>query len=168
MRSVKKYLSEKNIHRAFKVGIILKGVDGILELFGGLSLFFIKPTQIASWMQALTQYELIEDPRDLISNYLMQSSHQLSIGAELFGAAYLISHGIIKIAIVIGLLKNKLWAYPVGIVIFSLFGLYQIYCYAYSHSIGLVFLTVLDVIVILLTYHEYIYIKRQHVAHVKI
>ena len=166
MMSIKKYLSEKYFHEAFEIGIILKGLNGILEILGGILLLLIKPAQIISLVQTLTQHELAQEPRDIIANYLLQASHQLSISSELFGAVYLLSHGIIKMIIVIGLLKNKLWAYPFGIVVFSAFGLYQIYRYTYSHSLSLMILTILDVIVIFLTYHEYRYVKKHRAIHV--
>lgn len=158
---IQKYLSEKYLHAAFEIGIILKGLDGIFEILGGILLLIIKPAQIVTIVQILTQHELAQDSRDLVANYLVNASHQLSVSAELFGAVYLLSHGIIKAVIVVGLLKNKYWVYPISIVIFCIFGAYQIYRYTYSHSAGLLLLTILDVVVIFLTYHEYRYIKIQ-------
>ena len=158
---VKKYLSEKYFHKIFEVGITLKGLDGLLEIIGGILLLNVKPDQIASLVQIFTQHELIEDPRDLIANYLIQASHQFSISSELFGALYLLSHGLIKVLIVFGLLKNKLWVYPVSIVVFSVFSIYQIYRFTYSHSISLVILTVFDILVIFLTWHEYHHLKKK-------
>jgi len=68
---------------------------------------------------------------------------------------FLLSHGIVKVLIVAALLKNKLWAYPAGIVIFAGFGVYQMYRYFHTYSPGLLVLSILDLAVILLTWHEY-------------
>ncbi|MHB8885982.1 MAG: DUF2127 domain-containing protein [Methylovirgula sp.] len=60
-----------------------------------------------------------------------------------------------KLWLIIGLLRKKLWYYPVAIVVFGLFIAYQLYRYAFSHSVWLLLITVLDVVVIGLTWHEY-------------
>lgn len=62
--------------------------------------------------------------------------------------------------LVAGLLREKLWAYPASIVVFGLFIFYQLARFRYTHSVELLLLTVLDVIIILLTWHEYRFLKR--------
>jgi uncharacterized membrane protein len=151
---------EKYIHRIFDIGIILKGIDGLLEIVGGLLLIFIRPETINGIVAALTQYELVEDPQDLIANFILRAIH-LTSQSQIFGILFLLSHGIIKVFIVAGLLKNKLWAYPAGIVIFSGFGIYQLYRYFHTYSLGLLLLTILDVFVIILTWHEYKIVKQK-------
>jgi len=60
----------------------------------------------------------------------------------------------LKLVLVIGLLKNQTWAYPASPVILLSFIIYQIYRYYYTKSFGIIVLTVFDVIVILLIWHE--------------
>jgi uncharacterized membrane protein len=72
-----------------------------------------------------------------------------------FGAAYLISHGAVKIVLVAALLKNRLWAYPWMIAFLIAFIVYQIYRMTFAFSIGLLALTVFDLLVAWLTYREY-------------
>jgi len=72
-----------------------------------------------------------------------------------FGAAYLISHGVVKIVLVTALLRNKLWAYPWMIAFLLAFIAYQVYRMTFAFSIGLLALTVFDVFVTWLTYLEY-------------
>lgn len=151
--------AHNNLHKLFDIGIILKGLDGLLEVAGGILFLFIRPETLNHFLLSLTRYELLEDPKDKIANYIL-SLGQLSGGSKLFGILFLLSHGIIKVFIVIGLLKNKLWFYPLGIFVFSAFGLYQIYQYSHTHSLGLLILTILDVVVVALTWHEYREIKR--------
>jgi uncharacterized membrane protein len=143
------------IHRAFEIGILLKGVDGLLEIIGGILFFLIPPTTINYIVRVLTQGELSEDPRDLIANFLVHSAHNLSLSGETFGGIFLLSHGIIKIGLVIALFKRKLWAYPLAMVLFGMFIVYQMYRYAHSHSLWMIFLSLLDAAVVLLTYLEY-------------
>jgi uncharacterized membrane protein len=70
----------------------------------------------------------------------------------------------VKVALVVGLLKEKLWAYPASLVVMSLFVLYQLYRFSYTHGFGLIVLTVFDVIVMILIWHEY-GLMRRHLPH---
>lgn len=155
-----KFIPEKYLHFSFEVGVLLKGIDGLLEVIGGLALFFVSPSQINALVNFFTRYELSEDPHDLVANYLVKLSHDLFLNAGLFVALYLLSHGIVKLLIVGGLWKDKLWAYPVGIIVFAGFVVYQIYRYTFTFDAWLLILTVLDIIIIWLTWHEYEYRRR--------
>ena len=62
---------------------------------------------------------------------------------------------MIKVLLVYALLRRKLWAYPVAIGVFAGFSVYQMYRYVIQPSGWLIALTVLDVIVILLTWAEW-------------
>lgn len=146
---------KKFIDEAFKVGVWIKGVDGILEIIGGFLLFLVKPATIDRVVAALTQHELLNDPNDFLANYLLQLSEDLTRSRELFGAIYLMIHGLAKIIIVYGLLKNKLWGYKAAFVFLITFILYQIYHYNLNHSLGLLFLTVFDILFLGLTWKEY-------------
>jgi uncharacterized membrane protein len=73
----------------------------------------------------------------------------------LFGAVYLLAHGLVKVILVGALLKNQLWAYPWTIVFLGVFILYQVYRLSLKPSVGLVALTVFDAVIAWLTYREY-------------
>ena len=74
-------------------------------------------------------------------------------------ALYLLSHGIVKLFAVVALLKNKLWGYPLSIVVFGGFVLYQIYRFTLTGAIGLIALTIFDLVVIWLIWLEYRAVK---------
>lgn len=46
-------------------------------------------------------------------------------------------------------------AYPASLVVMTLFIAYQVYRYTYTHGIGLIFLTLFDLVVMWLVWHEY-------------
>jgi uncharacterized membrane protein len=143
------------LDRTFAVGIILKGLDGVLEVVGGLLLLVVSPATIDRITRALTQHELSEDPHDFLGTHLLHAAGSLTGSSVRFGAAYLISHGVVKIVLVAALLKNKLWAYPWMIAFLIGFIVYQIYRMTFAFSIGLLALTVFDLLVAWLTYREY-------------
>ena len=143
------------LDQTFEVGIILKGLDGALEVIGGLLLLVVSPATIARLVTSLTQHELSEDPRDLLATHLLKTAHGLTGSALLFGAVYLLSHGAVKVVLVAALLKNELWAYPWMIVFLGVFIVYQVYRLSLKPSVGLTALTVFDAVIAGLTYREY-------------
>jgi uncharacterized membrane protein len=146
----------------FDIGVIAKGIDGALEIVGGVLLFFVSPDQLQHILRILTQHELSEDPGDVVASYLVRASQHLSASTKLFGAVYLLWHGVVKVGIVTALLGRQRWAYPAAIVAFLLFLLYQLYRYAHTYAPELLVLSVLDVVVITLTWLEYARLRALH------
>ena len=145
---------------SFRISIALKGLNAALEIVGGVALAAVSPAFILRTVALLTQDELAEDPRDFIANYFLYAASHLSLSGQRFAAAYLLSHGVIKIGLVWALLKRKLWAYPLSIIVFGAFIVYQLYRYTFTHGLGLIALSVFDLLVIWLIYLEYRALKR--------
>ena len=149
---------------AFRVVIILKGLDGVLELIGGILLLLVKPTQIAGLAQLLTQHELSQDPHDFVATHLLAATGHLTGAATLFGAVYLLIHGLVKVVLVWAVLKHQLWAYPWMIAFLLVFIVYQAYRLALVFTIGLFLLTAFDILVTVLTVREYRRLRRERQA----
>ncbi len=154
-------LDEHRIHLIFEVSLFLKGAFAIFETVGGILIFVIPQAFILGVVSTLTQRELVEDPRDLVAGYLLHAAEHLSIGTQRFAGIYLLSHGAIKLWLIAGLLRDRLWYYPTAIAVFGLFIVYQLYRFSFTHSAFLLFITALDVLVIVLTWHEYGYLWRR-------
>jgi uncharacterized membrane protein len=146
--------------KAFHVSLLLKGLDGILECIGGIFLLLIKPEQINQWAKSLTEGELSRDSHDFIANHILNTAHELTGASLLFGALYLLSHGVVKVVLVVEVLRNHLWAYIALIGVTVLFVIYQVYRIADEFSLGLFLLTLFDLVIIYLTQKEY----RRHKA----
>ena len=149
----------------FRASVSLKGLHAIFEILGGIALLVVSPDFILRAVAWLTQDELAEDPKDLVANYALGVARHLSIGSEHFAAYYLLSHGIVKLALVGALLANKLWAYPLAIIVFGAFIVYQVYRFTFTHSLGLVALSVFDLAVIWLIWLEYRALSRVQSHH---
>lgn len=145
----------------FDVGVVLKGVDGALETAGGALLFFVTPAALYRAARILTLHELTEDPRDFVATHLLDAARHLTANAVLFGALYLLVHGLVKIGLAAALLRRRRWAYPTAIAVFLLFLAYQGYRYSYAPSVPLLAVSVLDVAVIALTWTEYRRLRAQ-------
>lgn len=164
MSNLKKFSIDNNIvHKSFEIGILIKAIDGFLEIIGGILLVFLNPVRLNNLISLLTQHELSQDPKDVIANFMIKLSSKFTISTQYFGVFYLISHGIVKIILIIFLWKRKSWAYPLTIVSLILFIIYQVYRYTLYPSSGLIILTFFDIVMILLTFMEYKRIKNSSI-----
>ena len=141
--------------RAFRIVIVLKGLDGVLELAGGMALLFVSPASINHLVRWATAHELAQDPKDLVARHLLHSASQLSTASTLYGAIYLLLHGGAKVVLIVALLREKLWAYPWLLALLGVFIVYQAYRLSYRFTVGLLLLTLFDVVVTVLTWREY-------------
>jgi uncharacterized membrane protein len=146
--------SKSVAHHLFWISILLKGVDGAFELILGAVLIFVSPDSIGGFLFYLLRGELKEDPLDPLTHFLVVSLQTLT--AERSSAAsFLTVHGIAKLALVIGLLSGRMWSYPIAIVVFAAFGLFQSYQLMFQYSPLLLVLTLIDLVVVVLIAEEY-------------
>jgi len=146
-------------HRAFDIGILLKGLDGLLESTGGLALLLTGRPAIRGAVAWLTHQELIEDPGDVVASHLVHLAQQLSMDTQHFAGVYLLVHGVIKIGLVAALLRGLRWSYPAAVAVLTAFIGYQGYRLMHTPSLVLGLLTALDVAVVMLIVREW----RRHV-----
>ena len=147
--------SAQIVHRLFAASVLIKGVDGVLETIGGALLMFVDPKALNSLVISLTAHELSEDPDDWFATKLRHVVHSLSSDTTLFVGLYLVAHGLLKIFLVAGLLRNKVWAYPAALWFLGIFILYQLYRFGHTHSLGLLALSAFDLFVAWLVWLEY-------------
>jgi uncharacterized membrane protein len=143
------------LDRTFRVSLVLKGLDGVLELVGGALLLLVSPNQINGVVRFLTQHELSEDPKDFVATQLLHLSGSLTASASLFGAVYLLLHGVVKVVLVWAVLRDRLWAYPWMMAFLLVFIVYQIYQLSISLTLWLILLTAFDLFIVWLTWVEY-------------
>jgi len=164
MRLFKKTLDDRYVRIVFRVSLWSKAVFAAIEIVGGIVAIFVTRQFLVQAANAITQGELNEDPNDFLANHLLHAVHHFSVGTRYFTAVYLLAHGIIKLWLVVGLLRMRLWYYPTALVVFSLFVVYQLYRFSHTHSPALLFVTAVDLVVIGLTWHEYRFLRRSRMA----
>lgn len=155
MAGIQNFLNEKNVHAAFEVGLMLKSAFAVMEIAAGIFAYFVTQKFLLDVVQAVTRSELTEDPRDFVANHLLHGAQSFSVSSQQFTAFYLLSHGLIKIWLIAGLWRKKLGYYPATISIFGALILYQLYRYTFAPSLTLLLITVVDVVVVGLTWLEY-------------
>ncbi len=139
----------------FIVALIIKAIDGFLEAVGGILLLLVKPKAINVIVVLLTQHELSEDPSDFIATNLVKLASNFSINPSHFASFYLLSHGFLKIFLVIFLLLGRRWAYPAFLTFISIFIVYQTYRISHTHSVLLTIFTLFDIFVAWLVWRKY-------------
>ncbi|MEM5312404.1 DUF2127 domain-containing protein [Paraburkholderia sp. JHI869] len=155
----RRLLGEKNLHLLFELTLGFKAVFALAEIVAGVATYLVPQRYFLALVLWVTRDEFVEDPHDLVANILLHMVQHLSVDAQRFAGIYLLAHGVVKLWLVAGLLRERLWYFPVSIVVFALFIAYQAYRFTYTHSVWLLLVTALDVVVIALTWHEYRYLR---------
>ncbi|HVO90348.1 MAG TPA: DUF2127 domain-containing protein [Casimicrobiaceae bacterium] len=140
--------------RLFDVGVMIKGVDGMIETVAGLLLLF-RATALESWIWVWIAHRPGERHGDLLATLLARLATALESDARNFAIYYLIGHGVVKVFLAVSLLRERMWAFPISIAFFGLFVAYQLHRYALHHSPVLLGLALLDIAVIVLIAREW-------------
>ena len=148
-------MRERILDLIFLIGVVFKGVDGLIELLGGAMLLIVSPERILGLTHAVFAGELAEDPDDPIANAVLRSVAHLDSGATTFLAAYLLVHGVVKLVVVVALLVGSRRVYPWALVVLLGFLVFQLYELVTAPTVGVVILTALDAMIIWLTWREW-------------
>ena len=146
------------LHSAYIASIAIKGLNGVLETILGLT--FLLTGSLHWLIHRLSQMEMIADPHGWVGMRLHRALAEMSVKTQSFAAIYLFAHGVIKIILAWGLLRDRRWAFPVSMILLGLFVCYQLVHFAETRSIVLPFLAAFDVLVIWLIWKEYKRAKR--------
>ncbi len=155
-------VKEANIHRLFEITLGLKAVHSLFEIISGALVAAMSTDMVFRIAKLVTQGELLEDPNDVIANYLLRMARTLSVSSKTAVAFFLLSHGTVKLVLVLAVMKGFAWAYPAFMVALGLLISYQSYQVWHVFSGGLAALTIVDVLVLLLTWHEYRVFRIRH------
>ena len=161
MFKLMKRSARRIVHLFFEFSIILKGIFGVLQILAGACLIFIKLNTINAFIGFITHRELLEDPTDKLGILINGIASNLSLSTKLFIGAYLLIDGSLKLFLVICLLKNKMWAYPLSISVLCILGIVQIIRLMFHYSVWIVALVMMDIFVIFFISLEYRNVRRR-------
>ena len=157
-----KSLPEKDYHELFRIAILVKAVDGFIEICAGIFLYFVNLATIGALFFSVFHQEIAENPRDAFWAFIINEWHSFSLSGHTFWGLLFFAHGATKLALSVALLKDRLWAYPVAALVFTLFVGYEIYSLTNTPTLFLWLITIFDVIVIGLILHEYSRVKKNN------
>jgi uncharacterized membrane protein len=155
---------KKTIDELFRWSLGIKAVAGLFEIGSGVATLFLTTNRLLRMMRLVVGGTLANDPDNFIANYILNVASRYTPGqTNLFLFAYIAGHGIVNLFLVVCLLKKKTWAYPLSIVIFSLFVIFSAWQVYFSHSALLALFTMFDCIVIVLIAAEMSRVRRRRV-----
>jgi uncharacterized membrane protein len=151
--------------RLFQAAVIVKGINGFLQVIGGILLMVVGPVRINHGLDMLTVGQLEDSPNGLLLKLLTSNGVVRHVGPVDFAVFYLIANGLAKIAIVAALMKRKrrVFPYAVGFLgLFVAFGLVRLFTH---RSPILAVAMAIDTIVIILIWREYKALAAEDAAH---
>ena len=154
--------------RVYKLGVLIKGLDGAVELVAGL-LLVVSPGLLHSLLALIIgeAHEHTGRTARFIAEYVAHTDGDLAKGGVIFVSIFLLSHGIVKLVMVYCLLKEILWAYPYALGVLVVFLLVQVYACIIKPTVGMGIFVLLDVAIIWLVWGEWQKLKSEYRAHKK-
>jgi uncharacterized membrane protein len=146
---------KRQIHRIFEIALVLKALHSLLEIAGGFILAAVSTGTLLRIAKFVTHGELIEDPNDLVAKYILHLAQNFSLSTKAATVFFLLSHGIVKFVLVLSVMRGFPWAYPAFVLALGLLIGIQSYQLWHHFSLVLVVVTIFDLIVLALTWHEY-------------
>jgi len=136
--------------------VVLKGLDGGVQLVLGIVLAFLPPTAITGLANLVLTRDLLGDPNNALSTHLSSAAHNFADGtSRWFAIGYLLLHAVVKLGLVAALLRETLPAFPIAAVVLSAFAGYEVYRAVRVGSIALPIFAALDAAVVFLILREY-------------
>jgi uncharacterized membrane protein len=155
----------KATERLFRIAIALKGIDGGLQLIGGLLLIIVPPTVISGIANTIITRDLVGDPSGTLATHLATAAgHYVDGSTRWFAIIYLLAHGVVKLALVWALVKKIMPAFPVAIVVLLAFVVYEVWRAVLEHSIALPIFAAIDLVITVLVLREYLSLRRERAA----
>lgn len=151
---------------AYKIGVALKGLDGLFELVTGLALL-VSPSLIHTVLMAIVGHAHKHHGHTyhFIGEYVARLDQDLARSGLAFLIIFLIGHGVVKLVLVYCLFRRITSMYPYALSVLGLFLVYQVYVLVKDPlSLAMWFFTVLDIVIIWLVWGEWKDLKEKVTA----
>jgi uncharacterized membrane protein len=139
----------------FRAALLVKGLDGAVELLAALALAFGSAHLLDGLVQLVLDHHLLGGPHSALAERFATGEEHLVGSDRTFAVVYLLLHGLTKCGLVIALARRIRPAYPVAVVVLGGFVGYEIYRAVQTGSVLLPVLAAIDVLVIVLVIREY-------------
>ncbi|MCS4532367.1 DUF2127 domain-containing protein [Corynebacterium sp. ES2794-CONJ1] len=146
---------DKVLIRTFKATLWFKLILGFFELILAALIKVIPVERWRDMAEWLTRDQLLADPSAPFARAVINSVDSIDISTQNYIVFYLVVHAVVKTILIVAVLRGKLWAYPLMIAVLVGFVVYQSYEMYFEVTIGLLTLTIIDIILIWLTIHEW-------------
>ncbi len=134
--------------KLFELGLIIKGVDAIFEIMGGLLL--LTPIRVSGWLAVISQHSKHE-----LTAHLWQNVADKVALASIATALYLLVHGMAKVVLIAAVFKDKKWGYVGLMGVLSFFAVFELFKAASKHESLVLALCFFDALIVFLIAKEY-------------
>lgn len=135
------------IHTTYITTIIINSMIALGDIAIG-AMFLYQHTIISM----LNRYSAV--------HFIVTPVQQILTHGDGVGAFYFFSHGAVKLFLIWGLLRNKLWAYPTAMIFLTGFNVYQIGLLSHSFSWFIALLLFFNSVTVLAIAAEYKQLKK--------
>ncbi len=146
---------EKIFTASFYGGLIFKAAIGFFEISVSIILWFASIDILKKFTLILASHELLEDPGDLLANWIVDAANNLSISTKSFITLYLLVHGVVKLVLITLLIKKKKWSYPAAMMLLLTTIFIQLVRIVEHYSAVLTVLNIIDIIIFAVVWREY-------------
>lgn len=146
---------ESRTDRFFRIALVLKGLDGAVELVAAVVLLLVPAAAVHRLVAEVVSRDLLGPPDGFLTRHLVAGTDEFASGNRSFVLAYLAVHGIVKIGLVVALMTRYRPAYPVAAVVLGIMVAVELLRAVRTGSPVLPLLAVLDVAIIVLVLREY-------------
>ena len=148
------------IHRTFKTLTALKGIWGFLEVILGVVLWVLSKNAFMSVVNFFFKEELAEPGRHAFSTFILNNVVPTTISLHAIIGIYFIVHGVIKIIIAASLWSEKIWLFPIALILLIATILYELYVLGHSFKLWILGSAILDIAILVLIHSEYEWAKK--------
>jgi uncharacterized membrane protein len=157
----------KLAHIAYVVTIAVKGIDGGIETILGMIIWLSGPARWYAFLLHFAAPELLEEPGNHRWIELVRSgANNLMHSSISFIVAYLLIHGVLKLALAVVLLRGGgRWIFPVATAILVGFIIFMSWHLAEHWSNWVLAFAIFDFVTLLLVLNEWRHEKKEHLPH---
>ncbi|MGY1681947.1 DUF2127 domain-containing protein [Geodermatophilus sp. SYSU D01176] len=141
--------------RLLRAALVLKGLDGAVELLAGVALAAVDPRELGVLTRRVVEHHLLGSPRGALAERFAAGEAALTGGDRTFAVVYLTLHGLVKVGLVVALLRELRPAYPVAVGVLAAFVVYEVDRAVRTGSAALWGAAALDLAIMVLVVREY-------------
>lgn len=147
--------NERNVYLYFKGSVLIKGFISLGEIVVGAVLLFIPSQKLVYLGDLVVASGLVGSSGGSLAIRVGDAAAMLSTIGTLFIGIYLLSRGGVKLALIVAMLKNIVWAYPWSLGVLGVFVAYQIVELFKTHSLAILAITLFDFVVMYFIWKEW-------------
>ncbi|MCF7815636.1 MAG: DUF2127 domain-containing protein [Candidatus Pacebacteria bacterium] len=152
--------SPKSVSFLFHLSMWWRIFYGFIRIVLGFILLNHIGSSFTDILTSVMAHEIVQDPADVLFLFIYQLIENHSFTVTYFVSCYLLFWGSIDIFLSSLLLKHKLWAFPVSMVLIALFIVYGIFRLTHTHSLVLLSVIIADIIILYLIHKEHYNLKK--------